>query len=96
MFFSGINVLKNETILSQGDTTWMRVIAQGVLLLAVLVLVVVMIGDGDGDGEQRTLHFTKNRWKQVCLPMSSEDQTPELWSGGFGLGDPDIFCCIKD
>ena len=41
VFFSGINVLKNETILSQGDTTWMRVIAQGVLLLAVLVVVMV-------------------------------------------------------
>ena len=43
VFFSGINVLKNETILSQGDTTWMRVIAQGVLLLAVLVLVMMMV-----------------------------------------------------
>ena len=41
VFFSGINVLKNETLLSQGDTTWMRVIAQGVLLLAVLVVVMV-------------------------------------------------------
>ena len=41
VFFSGINVLKNETPLSQGDTTWMRVIAQGVLLLAVLVVVMV-------------------------------------------------------
>ena len=41
--FSGINVLKNETLLSQGDTTWMRVIAQGILLLAVLVVVMVMV-----------------------------------------------------
>ena len=43
VFFSGINVLKNETLLSEGDTTWMRVIAQGVLLLAVLVLVMMMV-----------------------------------------------------
>ena len=43
VFFSGINVLKNETLLSQGDTTWMRVIAQGVLLLAVLVLVMMVV-----------------------------------------------------
>ena len=45
-------------------------------------------GDGDGasggDGAIKVdLHcsaniFTKNRRKQVCLPMSSEDQTPEL------------------
>ena len=82
VFFSGINVLKNETLLSEGDTTWMRVIAQGVLLLAVLVLVVVVVWCTQNSltllREQRTLHFTKKRWKQVCLPMSSEDQTPEL------------------
>ena len=43
MFSPGINVLKNETLLSQGDTTWMRVIAQGILLLAVLVVVVMVM-----------------------------------------------------